>query len=162
MESALLAFVTSLLAVVVVLALARVVAHQKALLALVRRIQLALQPLLTFDSRSQLPAASFHGLAGCLTEAAQVVGRVFWDDSFTYSLAAAYIPALVDEDAVQKELIRIVHGVFKHCGPAAIGASPLQAAVLVNESFSFRSFSCRRPWPNLKYSVGKTQFSITP
>ena len=80
MESALLAFVTSLLAVVVVLALARVVAHQKALLALVRRIQLALQPLLTFDSRSQLPAASFHDLAAecgcyvaCLPEVNQTV-----------------------------------------------------------------------------------------
>ena len=51
MESALLAFVTALLALVTMLVFVHVVDHQRARRALVQCILVALQPLLTLDSR---------------------------------------------------------------------------------------------------------------
>ena len=51
MESALLAFVTALLALVTMLVFVHVVDHQRVRRALVQCILVALQPLLTLDSR---------------------------------------------------------------------------------------------------------------
>ena len=119
MESALLAFVTALLALVTMLVFVHVVDHQRARRALVQCILVALQPLLTLDSRfmyvvfKSLPATFSYGMAPPLDEAAQVDASDFFNGSFARSPTATYIVASAVEVVLPNELVVIAHDAFK-------------------------------------------------